>query len=106
MKNKREPRVLGGTRRVFRIGASVGITLPSEFARAHGIKVGDDLAYAANHLMKIIPMPEEQFNSAELEPKKPPVGKVQCPHCHRYVLPSALESHILNYCPKAPAKTG
>ena len=62
MKNKRdrEQKVLAGTRRVIRLGSSLAITLPSRFTEAHGIKEGDDLAYAANHIMKIIPMPEEE----------------------------------------------
>ncbi len=34
------------------------ITLPAEFCHLHGIKEGDDLPFAADHIMKVIPMPE------------------------------------------------
>ena len=58
-RKERDQKVLGGTRRVIRLGSSLAITLPSKFTEANRIKEGDDLAYAANHIMKIIPMPEE-----------------------------------------------
>ena len=51
-------RVIAGTRRVVRLGGSLVITLPAEFCHLHGIKEGDDLPFAANHIMKVIPMPE------------------------------------------------
>ena len=40
------------------MGGSLVITLPAEFCQAHRIREGDDLPFAANHIMKIIPMPE------------------------------------------------
>jgi antitoxin component of MazEF toxin-antitoxin module len=103
MKNKREQRVLGGTRRVFKIGSSLAITLPSKFAQAHGIKVGDDLPFAANHIMKVIPMPEEQFSLPERELTREEPERTECPYCRQVVLKSALEFHIKNYCKTAPA---
>ena len=60
--------VVAETRRVIKIGKSHYISLPPEFVEAHNIKGGDKLPIAANHIMKIIPMPEE----AE-EKKKPTV---------------------------------
>jgi len=51
-------RVIAGTRRVVRMGGSLVISLPAEFCHLHGIKEGDDLPFAADHIMKLIPMPE------------------------------------------------
>jgi len=51
-------RIIAGTRRVVRLGGSLVITLPAEFCHLHGIKEGDDLPFAADHIMKVIPMPE------------------------------------------------
>ena len=63
---EKKPKVVAGTRKVIKLGGSLAITLPQEFTEAHGIHEGDDLPYAANHIMKIIPMPEGQE-----EPTKP-----------------------------------
>ena len=51
-------KIIAGTRRVVRMGGSLVISLPAEFCRLHRIKEGDDLPFAADHIMKIIPMPE------------------------------------------------
>lgn len=51
-------KIIAGTRRVVRMGGSLVISLPAEFCHLHGIKEGDDLPFAANHIMKLIPMPE------------------------------------------------
>lgn len=51
-------RVIAGTRRVVRMGGSLVISLPAEFCHLHRIREGDDLPFAADHIMKIIPMPE------------------------------------------------
>lgn len=105
MKRKREPSVLGGTRRVIKLGDSLAVTLPRKFWEANGIREGDDLPYAANHIIKFIPMAEEKpiiFPSPETPKKKP--GRTGCPYCHAIILKSALESHIKNYCPRAPAE--
>jgi len=51
-------RVIAGTRRVVRMGGSLVISLPAEFYHLHHIKEGDDLPFAADHIMKVIPMPE------------------------------------------------
>jgi antitoxin component of MazEF toxin-antitoxin module len=59
---------IGGTRKVIRLGGSLAVTLPPEFAKAHNITEGDDLPYAANHLIKFIPMPEELERAVEEEP--------------------------------------
>ena len=60
-------RVIAGTRRVVRMGGSLVISLPAEFCHLHGIKEGDDLPFAADHIMKVIPMPEgrEDIESEE-----------------------------------------
>lgn len=59
MDEEREHKVTARTRKVIRLGGSLVITLPSEFVEAHNIKEGDDLPVAANHIMKVIPMPEK-----------------------------------------------
>lgn len=55
--------VLMGVRHVFRMGGSLMVLLPTQWAREHGLKEGDDLPYAANHIIKYIPMPEEKYES-------------------------------------------
>ena len=55
---EKRPKVIAGTRRVMRMGGSLVITLPADFCHAHGIQEGDDLPFAADHIMKVIPMPE------------------------------------------------
>ena len=51
-------RVTAQTRKVWRQGGSLAITLPASFTKAHGIEEGDDLAVIADHIIKIVPMPE------------------------------------------------
>ncbi len=58
MENKKR-KVTAETRKVIRLGGSLVITLPDSFVKAHDIKEGDDLPVAANHIMKVIPMPEK-----------------------------------------------
>ena len=58
-------RVIAGTRRVVRMGGSLVISLPAEFCHLHHIKEGDDLPFAANHIMKVIPMPEGKEDMEE-----------------------------------------
>ena len=60
MKKNKEQKVMGGTRRVIKLGNSLAITLPSQFTQANSIKEGDDLPFAASHIMKLIPMPEDK----------------------------------------------
>lgn len=60
-------RVIAGTRRVVRMGGSLVISLPAEFCHLHHIKAGDDLPFAANHIMKVIPMPEGKEDIEEEE---------------------------------------
>lgn len=64
-KKTHKPTAYGGTRKVFRVGGSLVISLPPEFIEAHNIIEGEDLPYAANHIMKIIPMPEEKYEEAK-----------------------------------------
>ena len=59
MEEEKGHKVKAGTRKVIRVGGSLVITLPSEFVKAHNIKVGDDLPVASDHIMKVIPMPEK-----------------------------------------------
>jgi len=61
------PRVIAGTRRVVRMGGSLVISLPAEFCRLHHIRGGDDLPFAADHIMKVIPMPEGKEDIEEEE---------------------------------------
>lgn len=51
-------KVICQTRRVWRQGGSLAITLPAAFVQAHGIKAGDDVPIVADHILKLIPMPE------------------------------------------------
>lgn len=51
--------VIAEVRRVIKIGRSHYISIPPEFLKAHNIKQGDKIPIAADHIMKIIPMPEE-----------------------------------------------
>lgn len=50
--------IIATTRKVLKQGNSLAITLPVSFTRAHGIRVGDDLPIVADHILKVIPMPE------------------------------------------------
>jgi hypothetical protein len=52
--------IVAEPRQVIKIGQSHYISLPPEFLKAHGIKAGDWLPTAANHILKIIPMTEER----------------------------------------------
>ena len=46
------------SRQLLKIGRSHYISIPKEFLEAHGLKAGDWLPVAANHILKIIPMSE------------------------------------------------
>lgn len=59
MEKKKKPTVTAETRKVIKLGGSLVITLPDSFVKAHDIKEGDDLPVAADHIMKVIPMPEK-----------------------------------------------
>ena len=45
-------------RKVHKVGGSLMIALPPGFIEAHNIKEGDLLPVIADHLLKIVPMPE------------------------------------------------
>lgn len=47
-------------RKVHRMGGSLMIVLPPGFTRAHNIQEGDELPVLADHILKIVPMPEER----------------------------------------------
>jgi len=51
--------IIATTRKVIKQGNSLAITLPVSFTRAHGIKAGDVLPIIANHILRVIPIPEE-----------------------------------------------
>lgn len=67
MSSNRKAKVIAGTRKVMQMGGSLLITLPAEFCQAHSIREGDDLPFAANHIMKIIPMAEGKEEPQEEE---------------------------------------
>ena len=67
-------RVIAGTRKVLRLGGSLVFSLPAEFCHLHHIKEGDDLPFAADHIMKVIPMPE---GKEDMEEEKVVGGKRQ-----------------------------
>jgi len=58
--------IVAEPRQVIKIGHSYYISLPPEFMKAHGIKQGDWLPTAANHILKVIPMPEGKYASDEV----------------------------------------
>ena len=62
--------VIAEVRRVIKIGKSHYISIPPEFVKAHNIKGGDKLPIAADHIMKIIPMPEEKEVESEKSGEK------------------------------------
>jgi len=66
--------IIAGTRRVVRLGGSLVISLPAEFCHLHHIKEGDDLPFAADHIMKVIPMPEGRESEGDEESQKAEVG--------------------------------
>ena len=51
--------------KVHRVGGSLMVTLPDGFVKAHGILEGDQIGLLANHIIKIIPMKEEEFGDEE-----------------------------------------
>ena len=59
-KNRRiiKENVILEQRQLLKIGRSHYISVPKEFMEAHGLKAGDYLPVAANHILKIIPMSE------------------------------------------------
>ena len=74
-KKKRRGRVTRGDiiaepRQVIKIGKSHYISIPPEFMKAHNIKPGDWLPTAANHILKVIPMPEERTGQTNEKKKK------------------------------------
>jgi len=74
---ERKSRIIAGTRRVVRMGGSLVISLPAEFCHLHGIKEGDDLPFAADHIMKVIPMPEGRESVESEEPQKAEAGSAK-----------------------------
>ncbi len=67
-------RVIAGTRRVVRLGGSLVFSLPAQFCHLHGIEEGDDLPFAADHILKIIPMPEGRESMESEESQKAEAG--------------------------------
>lgn len=103
-RNKYKPgETIVETRRVIRLGTSHYISLPPEFVVEHNIQPRDLLPIVANRVMKIYPIAEEEKALPKSE-KKPNPLKTPCPHCQTEIFQSALESHIKNYCLKAPAR--
>lgn len=51
--------IISGQRVVRKIGDTYYINVPKEFLDQHGLKEGDILPFAANHLLKYIPMQEK-----------------------------------------------
>jgi antitoxin component of MazEF toxin-antitoxin module len=54
-------RVEKDVRKVFKIGDSLAITLPPEFIKEHGIKVGDKLEVIFNSFLTAKPMKKEEL---------------------------------------------
>lgn len=55
----RETGIMSGQRVVRKIGDTFYINIPKEFLEQHSLKEGDILPFAANHLLKYIPMQEK-----------------------------------------------
>ena len=62
---KKKHQLIVEKRKVYRIGGSLMIGLPPEFTAAHNIQEGDMLPVLANHILKIVPMPEEDQEITE-----------------------------------------
>lgn len=60
MAEKEKAKVTAETRKVIKLGGSLVISIPQTFVDAHHIKEGDDLPVIANHILKIVPMPERE----------------------------------------------
>lgn len=61
-RNKRTIKVgdiLHTSGKIVQIGNAVGITLPAEWVREHGLKVGDRVYKVANSMITINPKPIE-----------------------------------------------
>ena len=56
--NKHDIHLSSETRKMWKQARSRAITLPVAFVQAHFIQEGDDLAIVANHIVKVMPMPE------------------------------------------------
>jgi len=55
----KETGVMSGQRVLRKIGDTFYINVPKEFLEQHSLKEGDILPFAANHLLKYIPMQEK-----------------------------------------------
>lgn len=49
-----------GNRRVIKIGGAYYLNLPSEFVESNSIRPGQKVPVTADHILKVIPMPEDQ----------------------------------------------
>ena len=54
-----EDEIVAAVRTISQFGDSLYIALPREFLERHGLKKGDKVVVAANHIAKIIPMKEK-----------------------------------------------
>ena len=48
-------------RRIIRVGDSIGITLPPDYLRAHGLKVGDQIELTYNRIIRFEPISREEI---------------------------------------------
>lgn len=57
-KDSKKGQVSVSKRSVMEMSGSLCITLPKEFTDANNIKKGDKLPVIADHILKVVPMPE------------------------------------------------
>jgi len=61
MKNHRKPgEPITENRRVIKISGAYYLNLPREFVESNGIQTGQKVPVVANHILKVIPMPEKR----------------------------------------------
>ena len=61
----RGEKVIAGVRRIVRMGGSYYVALPKEFLERHGLKEGDELPYVGNHVLKFVPVLEEEWSDEQ-----------------------------------------
>jgi len=61
----RGEKTIAGVRRIIKMGGSYYVALPKEFLERHGLKEGDELPYVGNHVLKFVPVVEEEWDEEE-----------------------------------------
>ena len=62
---KKKSKLIVQKRKLYRFGGSLGILLPREFVKMHGLKEGQEIPVLADHILKIVPMSEEVYTEED-----------------------------------------